>query len=427
MAQQDWFVVREGGKEEGPYSAQQLKQMAATGCLKKNDLVRRGDAQTTKRAGDIKGLFAEFETTKVAPTAVAAPEASRSIASRFPKKTLIIASVVGGVCLFLCCGGFGLIAIIGHRMSVQLNKELDDADALWDAGKQDEAIAVYREKRQSPFLDSNNKRSPAVYGRLIDYEYEKGNADVGKSLIDEADNKKIAPTVNHADAKAALAALQAEKSRIAAEQKRKHEAGARGEVLTADFYPFKRGTVQQTMGTLSLGKLQTQWRKEYTHEGDGVITIRMLEHFTVPATGDTLPLAKPTKNLHREKDGFVEIGHEIEGLKEIVWQPYVKVGAVVGDEWARETSLGVVTERYKVVKFDKKEVPLEPGGSHKTYPVAFLEVTNTTKLDGGKSMVNIEEIQLAKGVGPVHRTTWRIENGERKKNWSEFITPVVKK
>jgi hypothetical protein len=99
----------------------------------------------------------------------------------------------------------------------------------------------------------------------------------------------------------------------------------------------------------------------------------------------------------------------------------------VGDEWERETSSGVVTERYKVVKFDKKEVPLEPGGSHKIYPVAFLEVTNTTKLGGGKSMVNIEEIQLAKGVGPVHRTTWRIENGERKKNWSEFITPVVKK
>lgn len=62
---------------------------------------------------------------------------------------------------------------------------------------------------------------------MIDYEYEKGNADAGKSLIDEADKKGIVPAVSHADAKAALAALQAEKARIEAEkaeQKRLAEA-----------------------------------------------------------------------------------------------------------------------------------------------------------------------------------------------------------
>lgn len=122
----------------------------------------------------------------------------------------------------------------------------------------------------------------------------------------------------------------------------------------------------------------------------------------------------------------MEIGREVEGLREVVWEPYVKLGAVAGDEWERETSPGVATARYKVVKFESKEVPLKVGGSQDKYTVAFIEIRNTTRLDGGKAVVNVEEVQLARGVGPVYRTTWRIENGERKQNWSETITPVVK-
>ncbi len=421
MAQQDWFVVREGGKEEGPYSGQQLKQMAATGRLKKNDLVRRGDAQTAKCAGDIKGLFAEAETTKVAPTAVAAPEASRSIASRFPKKTLIIASVVGSACLFLCCGG---LAFFGMKMTDSARKQLAEADTLWDKGDKVGGAAKYRaiiDNTNVAFIKDEDR--PRLYGRLIDFEYENGHADAGKALVEKANEKGVVPAVNHADAKVLVAAKQAEK----VQQKRLEEANQKGGVLTGDFYPFKQGTVQHTMGNLYLGKRQTQWRKEYVHEGDGIITIRMLEHFTVPATGANLPLFKPTRTFHREKDGYVELGQEVEGLKEIDWHPIVKIGAIVGDEWERTFSQGVVAERYKLVKFDAKEVPLEPGGSHKTYPVAVIEVRNTTNLSGGKSILNIEEVQLARGVGPIHRASWRIDNGERKENWSEFITPVVKK
>jgi hypothetical protein len=56
-----WFIVRES-KERGPYSGQQLKEMAATGQLRQTDLVRRDDMQTARPAGSVKGLFASAVT-----------------------------------------------------------------------------------------------------------------------------------------------------------------------------------------------------------------------------------------------------------------------------------------------------------------------------------------------------------------------------
>lgn len=131
----DWFVIRDG-KETGPLTGQQLKQMAATGKLQTDDKVRRGDMQVATKASTIKVLFATVEPTptKSPPpaTATAPPPAAQKNGGP-SKKTLIIASVVGGACLFLCCGGFGILAIIGTRMTQRLNKELDEANALWDS------------------------------------------------------------------------------------------------------------------------------------------------------------------------------------------------------------------------------------------------------------------------------------------------------
>jgi hypothetical protein len=424
----DWFVIRDS-KERGPFTAQQLKDMARKGDLAPDDLVRRADMQAPRKASAIKGLFAPVDPAPAKPspppaTATAPPAAQKKGVPS--KKALIIASVVGGACLFLCCGGLGVLAIFGHKMSQQLNKELDEADALWDSGEKDEAIAIYREKRQSAFLDSSNPRSPVVYGRLIDYEYEKGNGDAGKALIEEGDKKKITPAVSHADAKTALATVQAERKKREEQEK----ARARGKVLTAEFYPYKKGMVHHTMKVLYVPndlKLRSQLREEYRHEGDGVITIRCLEHFTVPGYRN-LPLLPQSKRYYREKDGFIEIGSKPTEDFDIVWDRVVKLGAVAGDEWEDKAN-EMMTQRYKLVKFATDEVllkSLKPGEKQDKYLIAFLERHTKVTTGDGKVMENVEEFGLAKGIGPVNWRSFRIEDGRRIENWHENVTPVIK-
>ncbi len=51
-----WFIERQG-KETGPYSGQQLKELAASGKLRRTDLVRRQDQPKAVPAERVNGLF----------------------------------------------------------------------------------------------------------------------------------------------------------------------------------------------------------------------------------------------------------------------------------------------------------------------------------------------------------------------------------
>ncbi len=68
MAQ--WFIVRDG-KETGPFSSGQLKDLAIKGLVVATDLVRRDDMKTASTAGKVKGLFS---VTPVQPKSVAEAE-----------------------------------------------------------------------------------------------------------------------------------------------------------------------------------------------------------------------------------------------------------------------------------------------------------------------------------------------------------------
>ena len=52
----NWYVITET-KELGPFQDAQLRHFAATGKLKPEDIVRREDVSTGRKASDIKGLF----------------------------------------------------------------------------------------------------------------------------------------------------------------------------------------------------------------------------------------------------------------------------------------------------------------------------------------------------------------------------------
>ena len=112
MTQQQWFVVR-GGKEEGPYTSQQLKQMASSGRLQPNDQVRRADVETVRQANAIKGLFPERETS---PPEAARPglETDPTAKSGATKKWLVIGSVAMAL-MVLICGGLGMLGTVYNK------------------------------------------------------------------------------------------------------------------------------------------------------------------------------------------------------------------------------------------------------------------------------------------------------------------------
>lgn len=56
MAGADWFITA-AGREQGPFSAQQLKQFVAEGKLKPDMMVRKDGAGDPVPAGEVKGLF----------------------------------------------------------------------------------------------------------------------------------------------------------------------------------------------------------------------------------------------------------------------------------------------------------------------------------------------------------------------------------
>ncbi len=97
-----WFMVRDG-KELGPFTAQQLKEMAASGKLRTDDLVRREDMKGPTKAGTVKGLF----TANTAST----------FSLRFWFQNLgptgkALVGVPAG-CLSLCVLGFCFFCVVG--------------------------------------------------------------------------------------------------------------------------------------------------------------------------------------------------------------------------------------------------------------------------------------------------------------------------
>ena len=57
-----WYVVR-AGKEQGPFTVQQLKSIALNGTLRREELIRRDDMQSAILAHKVKGLFPDTQPT----------------------------------------------------------------------------------------------------------------------------------------------------------------------------------------------------------------------------------------------------------------------------------------------------------------------------------------------------------------------------
>jgi hypothetical protein len=140
---QHWYLVRDG-KEEGPITDQQLKEMATSGQIRPADFLRPEDTTTTIQAQTVKGLFPDAPRDSLSVTSSDAISAANAISSgpgsgglapsdagskptsvaaawrRIPP-TAKIGIGVGGTCcvlLFVCCGGLSHLVGTGGADAV---------------------------------------------------------------------------------------------------------------------------------------------------------------------------------------------------------------------------------------------------------------------------------------------------------------------
>ncbi len=261
-----WYVVRDG-KEQGPITGQQLKDMATSGQLRPSDPIRRENMPATIQARAVKGLFPESVPAESIPVVAEAMQTQNSAQSpeatpvavpasgdgRPPtvssawqrmkenwqknatsdRKSLAVGSGCFALVIFLCCGG--MLVVVGKQESAK--KNLAEADALWNSGNKAEAIAKYRDLMNNTLQFEYVKTEQArVYGRVIDADFQNGNAQAGKKLLDDATKKGVLPTVEHPEAKAQVAVIEAQKKEAEAKKK---EEGRRAEFARLSVHKFE--------------------------------------------------------------------------------------------------------------------------------------------------------------------------------------------
>ncbi|MFO0806583.1 MAG: DUF4339 domain-containing protein [Gemmataceae bacterium] len=347
MAEQKWFVVR-GAKEEGPFTSRQLKQMAGDGRLRPDDLVRREDVETSRPASAIKGLFPPEGTAPVAePTKAATVPGSRSSppapdAEPKPsglKKLLMIGVGVVAVLSLVSCVVVGVLFTQAKKAAQQ---GLADADKMWEAGDKAGGATKYRSliqnKGEKAALSGDERAR--VYGRLIDFDVERGDTESAKNLITEAASAKVAPMVTHPEAKKLL---------VLAEPKGTGpNAAPDDEVfkdrLAARFLPRIAGRVrkyeEETYDPLTGRSVVYSEFRETTGSGTVLTT-----NGTMKSPGQP-PQPLSGESHVRVSNGFVEVGA---GSAPSHWQRLIKLGAVAGDEWPESRGDGT----YRLVRFDK--------------------------------------------------------------------------
>lgn len=266
MAQ--WYVVREG-TEQGPLSGEQLRKMAASGQLRPTDAVRREDMQTPRQASTIKGLFPDPERAPATPPSTSSTTAPRSsteptngpsegVKSFASKKLVVILSAVAGACLLLCCGGIGVLVTIFSMEKQAVQQELADADVLWKSGDKAAAVKKYRAILQSGSKKAilQGEEKALAYGRVIDFDMERGNVEAAKQMLTEAVSNQVTPTVNHPEAKVVLASAQKEQLAQAEEQQFRWQQpeGWWGDVLKSSdlkFSPMPGADYSELVNTLN--------------------------------------------------------------------------------------------------------------------------------------------------------------------------------
>ena len=200
----NWFISRDG-KEHGPFSASDLKEMAKSGGLVKSDKIRRSDMQKTIMAGAVKGLF-EIKEEKITQ------EISPVKDSNFPQKnnnhsfshqsakndnnldTNIKKWSLKKIALLSGSGLLALIIIAAIAGNISISKikgKIAEADTLFNKGAKKEANLIYSKlvEEEFNFIPESNKAQ--ILANVISLALDNKDKVGAKKYIDLADLKGI--------------------------------------------------------------------------------------------------------------------------------------------------------------------------------------------------------------------------------------------
>jgi hypothetical protein len=129
--------------------------------------------------------------------------------------------------MILCCGGFTMIGLI---MTSNTAGEVKRADALWNSGRQADAVDKYRELIKDDFSLIRDADRPTVFRRVIDFDAEHGNIDEAQQLIGKAINRNVGLSLESKQGAGLLAAIQSkqqDEARVEAEEDKRQADAAK--------------------------------------------------------------------------------------------------------------------------------------------------------------------------------------------------------
>ena len=269
-----WYFSK-NNQQQGPVSAEQLKQLAASGQLQPTDMVWKEGMGQWAEARKLKGLF-PTETTPPLPPPVptvaktasppipvtapakgffAAPAASPNpvspppvpgpIAKSLPKLPPILYTWPAVLALLAVCFPFGHYLVWTHPNWTRRRKmiwsgvwlalmpgiiitdakqsankaRIAEANQLWTSGDKANAISKYHAAINNGivYIDPNDRS--LVVSRVLDFEAEKGRANEAKSIIAESLKENVALCPETTAGKALLAQFEADRLRVVEEEK----------------------------------------------------------------------------------------------------------------------------------------------------------------------------------------------------------------
>jgi len=88
-------------------------------------------------------------------------------------------------------GIVALLLIIGMGAQAAARKNFEDADALWNAGNQTEAVAKYKALVESNLDVIKEADRPRVFQRIIECEFKRGERSTAQYYIDKAQSLRL--------------------------------------------------------------------------------------------------------------------------------------------------------------------------------------------------------------------------------------------
>lgn len=257
---ENWYYTKDGKNKNGPVTAAQLGELARSGQILPTDMVKRDDMQKWLPASQVKGIFADNENPAPRPPPIpqsVADTSNQSAESVGTTKTrnppITENPVLIGVALLFCFpagmfflwthpkwtknqkyawggafAGFCLFCLLISIMSQRATqKNLAEADKLWEAGQKAEAVAKYKSVLDGGVSSIDRSQRPTILQRVIEFEADQGNTSAAKAMIQKAMEFDVSLAFNTPTAKNLLAEVQAEKERAGREKQAEKEREAK--------------------------------------------------------------------------------------------------------------------------------------------------------------------------------------------------------